>query len=269
MFNSEIITPWLPQNLESLHKQEKELRTKSILEINADNNLKEQLIITQESLNMIVDITRSYKTEDNIELTIQYLGARVFNSIVIAINLILSGYYQGSVMLQRDIVETGFLLDYFLSDKSKIEEWKGSSTMQRIDKFSPSKIRKALDKRDGFKESKRGEIYGLMAEVATHPTYEGLQLLAQDGKMHIGPFFDAKYLKHLVNELALRVPHFTVIYISHFEKLPTTLLKVKAEYLLKIQDWFHKYINSDSSHLDITNQLEQVKSDLERISQLK
>lgn len=45
MPNSKIITPWLPENLESLHKHEEELRTKSILEINADQNLKDQLIV--------------------------------------------------------------------------------------------------------------------------------------------------------------------------------------------------------------------------------
>ncbi len=108
MSNSKIITPWLPENLESLHKHEEELRTKSVLAINADQNLKDQMIITQESLNMVSDVTKSYKTEDKIELTIQYIGARLFNSIVTAIKLMFSGYYQSSVMLQRDIVEIGF-----------------------------------------------------------------------------------------------------------------------------------------------------------------
>lgn len=50
MANSDIITPWLPENLESLHKHEEEIRTKSVLEINSDKELKDQLVITQESL---------------------------------------------------------------------------------------------------------------------------------------------------------------------------------------------------------------------------
>jgi|SRR3989339_94299 len=269
MSNSEIIKPWLAENLESLHKHEEELRTKSVLEINADKSLKDQLDIIQESLNMIFDVTKSYKTEDRMELTIQYIGARLFNSIVTAIKLTLSGYYQNSVMLQRDIVELGFLLDYFLSDKSKIEAWMNSSTKERINKFSPATVRKALDDRDGFEGKKRQEIYKLMSEVATHPTYAGFKMLAPDGKVHLGPFFDSKYLKHLTHELALRVPNFTVIYISHFENLPPTFLKVRVEYLAKIKEWAQRYLKSDLGHLDIGGLQKQVALVLDHVKKLK
>jgi hypothetical protein len=267
MSNSNIITPWLPQNLESLHKHEEELRTQSIREINTDCALKEHVIIIQESLNMIHDITKVYATNDNTELTIQCLGARLFNSIVTSINLMLSGYYQSSVMLQRDIVEIGFLLDYFLRDKYLVTKWTNTSTKTQHHTFSPSTIRKKLDKMDGFKGQKRREIYSLMSE-STHPSYKGLQLLAPDGNVHLGPFFDATYLKHLVNELALRVPHFTIVYISHFKKLPVAMLKLKSDYLLKLQDWVSKYLNLAHTQ-DIKSQLEEIKSDLERIIQLK
>ncbi len=269
MANSELITPWLPDNLESLHKHEEELRTKSILEINSDQNLKDQLVIIQESLNMIFDVTQSYKTEDKAELTIQYIGARLFNSIVTAITLMLSGYYQNSVMLQRDIVEMGFLLDYFLSDKPKIEEWINSSTKERMDKFSPATVREALDDRDGFEGKKRQEVYKLMSELATHPTYAGFRMLAPEGKVHLCPFFDAKYLKHLIHELVLRAPHFTIMYISHFEKLPLTFLKVRVDYLAKIKEWAQRYRKLDLSYLDINGLQEKVDSTLDHINRLK
>lgn len=269
MTNSIIITPWLPENLESLHKYEEELRTKSVLEINSDQNLKDQFDITQESLNMIFEFTKSYKTDDKIELTIQYIGARLFNSIVTSIKLMLSGYYQSAVILQRDIVEIGFLLDYFLSDKSQIEEWKDSSTKERMAKFSPATVRKALDDRDGFQGKKRQEIYKLMSEVATHPTYAGFKLLAPDGKVHLGPFIDAKYLKHVIHELALRVPNFTIIYISHFENLPPTFLKVRVEYLAKIKEWAQRYLKSDLSHLDIDGLQEKVEFVLNSVNKFK
>ena len=269
MTNSMIITPWLSENFESLHKHEEELRTKSVLEINSDPNLKDQFDIIQDSLNMIFDITKSYKTSDKKELTIQYIGARFFNSIVTAIKLMLCGYYQSSVILQRDIVELGFLIDYFLSDKSKIEEWKNSSTKERMNKFSPAAVRKALDDRDGFQGKKRQEIYKLMSEVATHPTYAGFKLLAPKGKVHLGPFFDAKYLMHLIHELALRVPNFTVIYIGHFENLPPKFLKIRIEYLVKIKEWAKKYLKSDHSHLDINGLQEQVKFIMDSIKNFK
>lgn len=259
MSNSKIITPWLSENLESLHKHEEEIRTKSVLEINADQNLKDQMAIIQESLNMVFDVTKSYKTEDKIELTIQYIGARLFNSIVTAIKLMFSGYYQSSVMLQRDIIEIGFLLDYFLSDKSKIKEWENSSAKERRNKFSPLAVRKALDDRDGFQGRKRQEIYKLMSEMSTHPTYAGFKLLAPDGKVCIGPFFDPKYLKHLVHELALRVTNFTVIYVSHFRNLPETFLKVRVKYADAIKGWAQKYLKLDLTHLDIDGIQEQVE----------
>ena len=132
--------------------------------------MRDHLKIIHDSLNLIFDLTKSYKSLTDDELTVQYLGVRLFNSIVTALKLLLSGYYQASVILQRDIVEIGFLLDYFLSDKLKIQEWKSSSNKERKKKFSPAIIRAALDKRDGFTGKGRQQIYQLMSEYAVHPT---------------------------------------------------------------------------------------------------
>ena len=44
---TEIITPYLTDNLESLNKYEGELHTKSVLEMNSEPQLKDQLIIIQ------------------------------------------------------------------------------------------------------------------------------------------------------------------------------------------------------------------------------
>jgi len=110
---SNLILPWLPENLESLNKQEEENRTQSILQINADPKLKDHLEIVYASLNMLYNITISYKNQTDDELTIQYIGIRLFNSIVSSFKLLLTGYYQSSVILQRDILEIGFLLDFF------------------------------------------------------------------------------------------------------------------------------------------------------------
>jgi hypothetical protein len=138
-----------------------------------------------------------------------------------------------------------------------------------MDNFSPTSVRKALDDRDGFEGKKRQEIYRLMSELATHPTYAGFKLLAPDGKVHLGPFFNVKYLKHLIHELALRVPNFTVIYISHFEKLPSTFMKVRVEYLAKIKEWAQRYLKSDLSHLDIDGLQEQVEFVMDYVNRLK
>lgn len=108
-----LILPYLPQNLETLHKQEEQNRTSSILHVNSDPKLKDHLDIIYASLNMLFDLTISYKNHTENELTVQFLGIRLFNSSIVSLNLLLAGYYQGAVALQRDILETGFLLDYF------------------------------------------------------------------------------------------------------------------------------------------------------------
>lgn len=258
MNTSEIITPWLTENLESLHKHEEEIRTKSILEINADLKLKDQLAIIQESLNMIFDLTKSYKNQTDDELTIQYIGVRLFNSVVSALKLLLSGYYQTSVIIQRDIMETGFLLDYFLTNKAKIHDWKTSSNKDRLKKYNPASIRQALDQRDGFKDKQREQRYKLLCEYAAHPTYPGFKMVAPKGSGEIGPFFDAKYLKGTIEELTLMVPHFTIIYLNHFENLPPKFLKIRIEYLVNIKKWSQKYLKTDLSHIDVESLNKQV-----------
>src|SRR4030042_1795525 len=258
MNTSDIITPSLTENLESLNKYEEEIRTKSILEINADLTLKDQLVIIQESLNMIFDITKSYKNQTDDELTIQYIGVRLFNSIVSALKLLLSGYYQASVIIQRDVMETGFLLDYFLTDKSKIESWKTCSNKDRLKKYGPASIRQALDQRDGFKDKQREQMYKLLCEYAAHPTYPGFKMVAPKGLVELGPFFNAKYLKGTIEELSLRVPHFSIIYLSHFENLPPKFLKIRTEYLVNIKNWSQKYLKIDLSHIDVDSLNKQV-----------
>lgn len=258
MNTSEIITPRLTENLESLHKYEEEIHTKSVLEINADPKLKDQLAIIQESLNMIFDLTKSYKNQTDNELTIQYIGVRLFNSIVSALKLLLSGYYQVSVIIQRDILETGFLLDYFLTDKSKIQGWKTSSNKDRLKKYSPAVIRQALDQRDGFKGKQREQMYKLLCEYAAHPTYPGFKMVAPKGSGEIGPFFSAKYLKGTIEELSLRVPLFSIIYLSHFENLPPEFLRIRTEYLVNLKNWSQKYLKIDLSHIDVGSLAKQV-----------
>ena len=46
-------------------------------------------------------------------LTIQLFGIRLFNASASALALMLAGYYQNSLTLLRDLLETGFLLHYF------------------------------------------------------------------------------------------------------------------------------------------------------------
>lgn len=250
MSDGKLILPRLPDNLESLFKQEEDIRVKSILHINSENDLKDHLAIVYDSLNMIFDLTVPYEPILEDELTIQFLGIRLFNSVTCSLKLFLSGYYQNSVALQRDILETGFLLDYFSSNPSMISEWKSSNSKERYSKFKPTLVRDALDTRDGFKTKKREEIYSMMCEYATHPSFPGIKLVSPVGGARIGAFFDATFLKSVLEELTLRVPLSALVYMDHFKDLPQNYLKPKIEFLDKLKNWSVKYCKVDLSKVD-------------------
>lgn len=248
---TDLILPWLPEKLESLHKQEEENRTTSILHINADSELSDQLEIVYASLDMIFNFTIEYEPQTDDELTVQFIGIRLFNSIVSCLKLLMAGYYQCSVILLRDILETGFLLDYFSIDPSKISDWKDSNEEERYKKYRPLEIRKELDNRDGFNGKERGKIYQILCEYAAHPTYPGFKLIAPEGKGKIGPFFDSEYLKPIIQELAMRVTPFTLVYITHFKKPTPHFLKIQTNFLSNLKTWAQKHLKFDLSHIDI------------------
>lgn len=143
----------------------------------------------------------STKNQAEDELTIQLLGIRLFNAGTSALTLMLAGYYQNSVMLLRDVLETRFLIDYFAIDPAKIRKWRASNEKERNREFGPVKVRQALDYQDKAEGGKRAQIYKLMCKYGTHPTYEGFRLVTPGGLGEIGPFFNQKFLKGLLGKL--------------------------------------------------------------------
>ena len=69
--------------------------------------------------------------------------------------------------------------------------------------FSPVKVRKALDARDGFTSKRRAEIYELFSEVAGHPTMKSAWMMRpqKEGDAVIGPFMEATALEAVVSEM--------------------------------------------------------------------
>jgi len=245
-----LILPYLPENLDNLHKKEEEIRTNSILQINAKPSLREHLEIVYDSLNLIYDFTISYKNQNDDELIVQCLGTRLFNSIISSIKLLLAGYYQGSVVFQRDILEVGYLLDFFTIDQSKISDWKKSDRQHRLNKYGPRLIRDRLDIRDGLAEKNRSKKYQIMCEYAAHATYPGFKFVTPKKLVKIGPFFDLSYLTFIIQELAMNVPLFTLIYTFHFIKIPSNFQAIKSDYMSKLKIWAKKYLRLDLKEFD-------------------
>lgn len=157
--------------------------------------------------------------------------------------LLLSGYYQTSVLQQRDLLETIFLLDYFRTDQSLIAEWRNSTDKVRREKFSPAVVRKALDKRDGFTTGKRGDSYKMFCELGAHPTYLGFHMLTDKpgGDIYTGPFFHTKSLKAGLEELARSLAQAGGIFINLFPQRPSDF-QARLFFMEKQGQWAERFL---------------------------
>src|SRR5436309_3406038 len=126
------------------------------------------------------------------ELTLQYLGIRLFNVAAASIKLALSGYYQKGFGQIRDVIETYFLVDYLSTYPEKIDEWRRADKKKRMSNFGPGFTRSELDKRDSYTSGERKRIYDLLSEAASHASYPGVSLTTTgpDNMAQVGPFFD-------------------------------------------------------------------------------
>jgi hypothetical protein len=208
-------------NLTSLHKYEEELRAKSLTALEADPTLSDHWNLVGEAMNAIYAFAHDHPHGSENELTLQYLGIRLFNAAGASTKLALSGYYQKAFDQVRDLIETYFLVDYLSTYPDKIEEWKLADKSKRISHFGPGFIRNALDKRDGYTSGERKRIYGLISEVASHPSYSGISLTTTGpaNMAQVGPFFDEKKLAIWLYEMAMRLSHAGVVLLSNPEEV--------------------------------------------------
>jgi hypothetical protein len=191
-------------------------------------------------LDVVHDLTKVHKHRDEDELTIQYLGIRLFNSIITSYEMMLGGYYQVSLALQRDIIEEGFLLDFFDTDRAQIRRWREADNDDRKKHFKQVRIREILDKRDGQPSEERRRIYEMYCEYAAHPTFAGNILLAPRGSGEIGPFFDEALLRHGLFELARQSLWAATNYVALFSDLSPELNASVAAFVRKTFDWFQR-----------------------------
>ena len=186
-----------------------------------------------------------YDTSDEDELTLQRLGIRLFNTSACALTLLLSGYYQNAGLQMRDILETGFLIDDFSIDRTRIKQWRESTDKQRKKHFAPVEVRKRLDARDGLATQGRAAAYSLLSDYASHPTHKGFALIYPCELGKIGPFFHLPFLRRLIEELAKRLLDPTIKFANHFPPTQTTL-PVHKDLLAKTNTWGQKYLGLNS-----------------------
>ena len=98
---------------------------------------------------------------------IETLGTRTYNLSLGAYSLASIGLYDEALNLVRNIGEIANLLSLSLSDKHKLEEWITSTKSERIQKFSPVKIRKLLEESRGIVLMDQS-WYAELCESSTH-----------------------------------------------------------------------------------------------------
>src|SRR6516164_7684017 len=112
------------ENLTSLHNHEEQLRARSLAAIKADAALSDHWDLVAEAMNAICAFSRDHPHGSEDELTLQYLGIRLFNAAGASVKLALSGYYQKAFHQIRDVIETYFLVDYLSTYPEEIDEWR-------------------------------------------------------------------------------------------------------------------------------------------------
>lgn len=243
----------VPKNLELLHSGEEFLRTKSLEEIAADEDLSRHVAVIEKSMDLLNLLsTNPPSDEDENTKTVRLLGMRLFNGCAAAFQLVVSGYYQNAAMIMRDLLETVFLLGFFLHDPSKISEWRSADDSTRKKVFAPVKIRIALDEKSGFTEKKRAAAYELLCEFASHPTYKGFQMLAPKGQgHHCGPFFDPTALKALIEELVKLAIQAGQNHTLFFNGKTKAEMETKIYFMEACSEWLECYFNRPFERAEI------------------
>ena len=162
----DILKPrWLPTSTarfagtKDTHAHEEKLRAESMAIIESDPEFGRRVEMIEKAMAIIFTFTIDHTSRTVDENTAQMLGVRLFNAAGTGLKLALSGYYQTAFHQARDIMETGFLLDYFRTSPCQISVWRTSDRATRRKFFDPVKIRIALDDRDKDTEKSREAEY--------------------------------------------------------------------------------------------------------------
>jgi hypothetical protein len=249
-----------PENFVLLHQGEEFIRGRTKGAIEASEVLLRHLAAVAESMTVIDHFARGYAHIGDDELTIKLLGFRLFNGAAGAVQNLMCGYYQNSVMLQRDLLEVSFLLDYFKSNKGRIAEWRGCRESERNKNFGAFKVRTALDDRDGFTERKREAHYKLLCTLGAHASWQGFELLRPipGGGAHCGPFFAERALGHTVAELAKIGILAATNFISFFKAKSIVDQETKLRFMEAHFAWVEHFFGP-------SEQLDQMRAAIARV----
>lgn len=231
-----------PDNLRYLHQHEESIRVGSLTAITADEALSDHLQAVHDALDHLMVLLQVESTPDSDSHTLQLFVIRLFNTGASALKLGLSGYYQTAFLLLRDSLELVNLVDLFRADPTKVSQWKTADDKKLKKDFSPVAVRKALALFPQYAGQNRKNLYALFSRHAAHMTYKGFQLVAPGNSPTLGPFFESKLLRALLEDIGRHMSHATIALSTMFEKGGLPVLVAKAAYIDGLGKYRQKYI---------------------------
>jgi len=242
----------LPENLSSLHRQEQLLREQAVKIINNDLKLSLHLNVIERAMSL-AKIVADYPTEDEDFKVVKMLSIRMFNAFGASLALMATGYHQNSGLVMRDILETVFLLDLFVSNPKEIERWRFADKKSQREDFSPAAVRKKLDDRDGFTSKKREAAYKMLSELAAHPNMHSQHMLRPEkgGDIVTGPFMEETTLFAGVSELG-KIAIQAGIVLNTFLPAEYNPDSVRTSFLSVSNKWVKLFYKPDSKASEIS-----------------
>lgn len=188
-----------------------------------------------------VDVVRQNLPRGERFVALGGLFLRTFDSMGHAVRAAMSGNYTGCVMYCRDLIETGFLLNYLMDDDARPTAWLNSDIKTVRKEYKPVTIRMALDRRDGFTRKKREEHYNRLSVLGSHPTPQAFAVKRDGTRMlNLGPFKHSELLEECVQEIAIAALLLAGILIDFCNETPHGL-KISSRLSLVLQRTREKY----------------------------
>jgi hypothetical protein len=146
------------------------------------------------------------------------LCGRMYNLAVGAYVLALRGLYDEALNLIRRIGEASNLIALSVVDKKALAEWLTSDKKTRLQKFSPSKIRRALERQEPSLLLANDDWYGRFCETYTHVTPKTKPNMHNaSGRAYAGGVYQPEGLKNTLGELATVLGAVSLIVCQYFK----------------------------------------------------
>src|SRR5258708_6593527 len=149
---------------------------------------------------------------------LESLCGRMYNLAVGAYLLAQRGLYDEALNLTRSIGEASNLIALSVIDKAALKEWLSSDKKTRLSKFSPSKIRKALERQEPALVLASEDWYAKFCEAYTHVTPQTKPNMHNSrGQAYVGGVYQAEGLNSTLEELATVLASVAMIVCGYFK----------------------------------------------------